>query len=998
MDSSENNLIRNRSPIRITVIYLLLGVLWILVSDYILALLTPDKATFQQFQTFKGWFFIFITAWLLYTLIRGTVNELEKSKLKLEHSEERLRLALESSDEGIWDWNPLLNKIYYSPAWKKMLGFRETEIADIYEEWDKRIHSEDRSTFYKQLNDHLQGNTPEFNTEYRILCKNGEYKWVQAQGKVIERNSKGIARRIIGTHRDISLRKAKEQEIQTVNRALRVLSLCNQAVISSVNEQHLLDNISRIIVEQGGYKLVWVGYKMTDEDATVKPAAQFGFEDGYLDKIIIHSKDDAYGKGPTAKAIRTGEVSVAKDILKNSEYDQWKDEAISRGYKSSIALPLKVADETIGALNIYSSLPDAFDQSEISLLKELADNLSYGISFLRSKVKLDNTLRELKLSQERFNLSARAARTGVWDLDINSRMIFLGPNLMNLLGFPELEQTLSYEEWLMIIHPEDRELVNNKIRHYLEEGKRSFEFEHRIIHKTGETRWFLVRGESVRNHNNKLSWMRGTSTDITESVKMKKALQEFEKRFHTAFDSLNETFIIYDDERKIQFINRHGISVSGKTESELIGKTDEEIFSEDIYSSYLPFLIEAVKSKTPVKGEARMRLQGKEYFLQVNYVPQTDENGKLKNIYAITQDISGLKKTEELIRQSEQKYRLLVEQAAEGILILDKNLRILEVNPSVSGMSGYENYELLNQHLGNLIKFNNLQKEENLNKLKQGEIVTLRGSLNRKDKYNLPVEIIAHPIDGDKIYVMVRDISERQSYENALIRSKEEYRMLVRKLEKVREEERAAIAREIHDELGQLLTGLKFELSSINRKLKDDQAELKSKTTHLMQRIDENIRIVRKISYRLRPSELDDLGLAAAIESYLNDIRKTGLNLKLLTNKSDLNIDQKISVALYRILQESITNILRHANARNVTVTLNEYEDWYEMTVTDDGKGIDESEIKSRTTLGLLGMEERVALLGGYLKISNADSGGTKVTVRVPVKESYKNETQNHYS
>lgn len=197
----------------------------------------------------------------------------------------------------------------------------------------------------------------------------------------------------------IARRKRAEEALQKANRSLKTLSNCNQALVRATEELGLLNEMCRIIVQVGGYRLAWVGFVEQDENKTVLPVAQAGYEDGYLDTVNITWADTEQGRGPTGKAIRTGKPSILKNILTDPEYTPWRSEATRRGYGSSIAIPLIADDSTFGALNIYAAEPDAFGAEEEKRLTELADDMAYGIMALRIGVARKQAEEALKEAQ-----------------------------------------------------------------------------------------------------------------------------------------------------------------------------------------------------------------------------------------------------------------------------------------------------------------------------------------------------------------------------------------------------------------------------------------------------------------------------------------------------------------------------------------------------------------------------------------------------------------------
>lgn len=227
---------------------------------------------------------------------------------------------------------------------------------------------------------------------------------------------------------------------------------------------------------------------------------------------------------------------------------------------------------------------------------------------------------------------------------------------------------------------------------------------------------------------------------------------------------------------------------------------------------------------------------------------------------------------------------------------------------------------------------------------------------------------------------------ERQRAEDKLRRSLDQLRALTTYLQYVREEERTRIAREVHDELGQALTGLKLDMSWLASKLGKNARPVQQKVKTMVDHIDATIQTVRRIATELRPGILDSLGLVAAMEWQANEFQtRTGIPCVVVTSVGDTVWDQDITTVFFRIYQETLTNIIRHAKATRVDVRLDQEEDTLIMTVSDNGRGISEEEMASTRSLGLVGMRERATLIGGELTLHGAPGQGTTVTLRVPL-------------
>jgi two-component system sensor histidine kinase UhpB len=235
----------------------------------------------------------------------------------------------------------------------------------------------------------------------------------------------------------------------------------------------------------------------------------------------------------------------------------------------------------------------------------------------------------------------------------------------------------------------------------------------------------------------------------------------------------------------------------------------------------------------------------------------------------------------------------------------------------------------------------------------------------------------------------VLDITDLKRAEEELRRSREELRVLARGLQSVREEERERMAREIHDELGQALTGIKMDLMWIAGRLPPGQWSLTDRIHAVVRTTDAATDTVRRIASRLRPGVLDDLGLMAAIEWVVEDFaRRTSIHVETTLPEIPPRVDRELATALFRILQESLTNVARHAAARRVQVRLWVENEQVFLEVRDDGRGVqtDPATLPQRRALGVLGMRERAGALGGDISVTGGPGKGTTVLARVPLR------------
>lgn len=231
-----------------------------------------------------------------------------------------------------------------------------------------------------------------------------------------------------------------------------------------------------------------------------------------------------------------------------------------------------------------------------------------------------------------------------------------------------------------------------------------------------------------------------------------------------------------------------------------------------------------------------------------------------------------------------------------------------------------------------------------------------------------------------------KEIGERRQMEADLHDSHERLRRLSVHLEKIREDERTSLSRELHDEFGQALTGMKLDVSWIKRRLSDSEGPIIERLDSILEALDRTIDTVQHMSARLRPIVLDDFGLRDAAELAARDLKKrANISCTVISDPHNINLNDKISTEAFRILQESLTNVMRHSRAKSVMIVMTKKKDKLTMEIHDNGKGITKKEIMDPRSFGLTGMQERAHALGGTLSIVGVRGKGTTVTLTVPL-------------
>jgi len=366
-------------------------------------------------------------------------------------------------------------------------------------------------------------------------------------------------------------------------------------------------------------------------------------------------------------------------------------------------------------------------------------------------------------------------------------------------------------------------------------------------------------------------------------------------------------------------------------------------------------------------------------------------------VLSIIKDITPRKKAQMKLAYSENRFRLLFNHAYDAVFVIqlseDNKLDcFIEVNRIACERYLYsqEEFRALNPYALIPEKYYETINSR-LHELAKKKHALFRIENLRKDKRRIPVEISAIYFEFKKrptVLFIARDITKRKKVELRLKNTGAQLRSLAGRLQAIREEERALIAREIHDELGQTMTVLKIQLSLLIRKIYPHDETKREPFRPILQLIDQAVDSVQQISAKLRPGILDELGLTAAIEWQTKDFQKrTGISCRCSLLKDDLRLQEEKTTAIFRIFQEALTNVARHAQAQRVSVFLRKENGELILEVTDNGRGITKEQINASRSLGILGMQERAMVFGGQVTINGVPGEGTSLKVEMPLDE-----------
>jgi PAS domain S-box-containing protein len=449
-----------------------------------------------------------------------------------------------------------------------------------------------------------------------------------------------------------------------------------------------------------------------------------------------------------------------------------------------------------------------------------------------------------------------------------------------------------------------------------------------------------------------------------------------------------DAILIFNSELECLDANAGACRLTGYSKKELLALSLADLIHIEELHQTLPATV-GLNAGDNIVWERRMRAKdGATWYAAFTLQPMPDGR-----IISFVSDITRQKRTELALQQSEERHRLLFQQSPLPMFIMDlETFHFLDVNEAALISYGYSKKEFLTLRALDIRPAEEYEKfYSNVPTISSGLVSMGLYRHMKKDGAIIDVEVYSHDfLYNEKLarLVLAIDITDKLEATREFRKHTAQLRELSDHLLNIRETERTNIAREIHDELGQQLTILKMDVSWLHQKLqKYDDVPLLQKSGDTLKMLNETIKTVRRIATELRPSMLDDLGLIEAIEWQSKEFEKrSGIKISFEPGVAHLPVSNSVATSLFRIYQEALTNIARHANAKNVFSKLQLDNNEVILTILDDGIGFDLNALGKKQTLGLLGMKERTLMIGGRFDINSKPGAGTTIVVTTAVQ------------
>lgn len=603
---------------------------------------------------------------------------------------------------------------------------------------------------------------------------------------------------------------------------------------------------------------------------------------------------------------------------------------------------------------------------------------------------------ELMRREREFRTLAENAPDNIARYDHETRMVYINPVLLRTHGwvegdgigkrideiFPKNEAILHYQKVIEQVIasglPATFEMVSEPVG-----GDRAL--------------YDLIRLAPEFDEAGNVIGAIGIGRDITEYKRLEQALIKREREFRTLAENSPSVIVRYDLECRRIYVNRTYLELNPHGANVVLGSTPLEFWNVLSLTAeeYMAHLRNIMATGKP--DELLVELldpEGLIAYHMISLVPEFDEHGLVMGVLSICHDITYIKHIEAMLRKSELEFRTLAENSPEMIVRYDHDCRRVYINPAYGVQTGIPIKDAWNKTPDDVWK-PNMSRQEYVMRIQQvmdtgepDQILLEWQGADGEMVSHLMHAVAEYDEHGDAVGVLVigHNITKLKFTERQLEESQHMLRLLAARSEVVREDERKSLAREVHDELGQYLMGLRLSMVALGVEFGKNNPTLQEKNKHIIGLVDSTIQVVRNVVASLRPKALD-IGMVSALEWLLDEYQeRTKILCRLDVCDEAIQLDDKRATAVFRIVQESLTNISRHAEASQVEIRLHRHENQYVLQVRDNGKGFDCS-VRKDKSFGLVGMQERAYMLGGKVEISSELGQGTMIKVYIPVND-----------
>jgi diguanylate cyclase (GGDEF)-like protein/PAS domain S-box-containing protein len=671
----------------------------------------------------------------------------------------------------------------------ELLGYERDELFGAFTR--DLTHPADRDRQDALRVELLSGERKFFNSEKRYLCKDGGTIWVNRTVTLARKEATG-ERYLIQVIEDITERKHTEARLARVTRARRVTAECTHVLVHAVDEAAMLADMCRIVVNSGGYKMAWVGLVTGDARRPVYSAAHAGFGgDAPMSDSVGWSADGRY-QGFMVQAIESGEPYIARYIMSDPAHVRRRKRAVQHGFEASIALPLKNQGTILGALAIYATEPDAFDSDELGLLRELADDIAFGIAGLRTTAARRDAELALRDSERRFRDIFDQAAVGITRVDLQGLLIDANQKFCDMLGYVRSE--LMGKAIREITHSDDYG-QGARYREQLTGGAmRSVAGEKRFIRRDGSLIWTRRTMSTACGASGEPLYVISVVEDITERKKAEEALRASEQMLAATFSQVGVgIFVTSLDARYLQ-VNDKYCAMLGYSRDELLCMSISDVNIESALDEVLANRARMLSGEAAHSSSERQVRTKSGMLLWVAHSTTLirDQKGAPLHFITVAEDISERRRAEERLASERTLLRAVVDAMPERIYVKDRDGRFLLQNATnlrIRGITDHDEivgktvFDIFPRELAERLEAEDCSVMESGVPLMDRESQTFFSRAEdgtREARWHVTSKVPLRDKDG-RVFGLVgvnRDITDRKRMEEALRESEDRYRNL----------------------------------------------------------------------------------------------------------------------------------------------------------------------------------------------------------------------------
>lgn len=768
------------------------------------------------------------------------------------------------------------------------------------------------------------------------------------------------------SQRQLSRRAAEEQALREIASRLTAIRSPEEVL------EHAVAEACRLV---GGE---WSEIARVDSDGELVWTHLHGLDDPELvaEQRAIRLR---VGEGMLGTAALTGRTLVTGDYLADASFSHREStDAFARRarMRSMVVAPLRVGrDEVVGVLAVHSSRPDAFDPESATLVDAFADAAAVAVGNARLIAELDR-------SESRYRGLLAASPDIVFATDAEGQFTFLSETLERQLGWTSSEMAGRHFSALIDVGSMGSALA--RWRDLRETPGTVVNARFDLIHRDGRRIPYEIRSSGF-TADGRFAGVQGAARDVSERERLERELRASEARYREVVATSPDLIWAVDAEGRFTFLSPTIQNMIGMGYEEVIGRNFREILHPTTLDDALEAWAVVVAEPAVVHGSrfALRHRDGRAVPIENYSIGRVAEDGTFIGAHGSARDLREREHLERKLRDSEAKYRYLVENSPDIVWSADAEGRLTFISDTSEALLGWRPDEVIGQHYAVLIHPSSIEfvTSQYTASLASGEPRELRYRFagRHRDGSRVPLEMHARTIVEDGVYTgthgAVRDIREREQMERDLRRHAAEL---------AASEERAHLARELHDSVTQALFSMTLVTKSIELLLDENPSLARARLGTLAELQTDALAEMRALIFELRPASLETEGLVAALRTHCAALQgRIGLAIALDAEDSR-RLPGEVESALFRIAQEALHNVVKHAAASQVRVTVAQDDAQATLVVEDDGVGFDAASVPDGH-LGLASIRARADKLGGHVELQTAPGNGTSIRVAVPL-------------